>query len=85
MRGRFKRERGRYELALYSAWQGERFTREDKLKPFNKYLSEARASKSLQRAQTAGEALAVFSSLHASGVPMKITRIGSPRTAGESR
>jgi hypothetical protein len=75
MRGRLKRERGRYELALYTAWQGERFTREDKLKPFKKYLSEARSSKSLQRAQTPGEALAVFHSLHASGVPMQIKRL----------
>lgn len=75
MRGRLKLERGRYELALYSAWQTERFAREDKLRPFRKYLGEARATKGLQRAQTPIEALAVFETLKGSGVPMTITRI----------
>lgn len=75
MRGRLKLERGRYELALYSAWQGERFAREDKLRPFKKYLFEARVSKGLQRAQSPMEALAVFETLKGSGIPMKITRL----------
>jgi len=75
MRGRLKLERGRYELALYSAWQGERFAREDKLRPFKKYLGEARSSATLKPAQTSLEALAVFETLKGSGVPMKITRL----------
>lgn len=75
MRGRLKRERGRYELALFSAWQVERFAREDKLRPFKTYLKQVRVAKETQQPQTPMERLAVFHSLQGAGVPLKITKL----------
>jgi len=76
MRGRLKAEKSAYERALYGAWQSERFAREDKLKPFKRYLAQSKTAAKPQQSQTGMEALAVFESLKSSGVPMKITRIG---------
>ncbi|MEG8021798.1 hypothetical protein [Sphingomonas aerolata] len=75
MRGRLRAERSAYERALYGAWQGERFSREEKLQPFKRYLSQAKATNTAQPSQTPMEALAVFHGLQSAGIPIKITRI----------
>ena len=75
MRGRLRAERAAYEHALYGAWQGERFAREDKLQPFKQYLSRAKTTDTAKPSQTPMEALAVFHGLQSAGIPMKITRI----------
>jgi len=75
MRGRLRAERSAYERALYGAWQGERFAREDKLQPFKRYLSPAKTTDAGSPSQTPMEALAVFHGLQSAGIPIKITRI----------
>lgn len=71
VRGRIKAADREYEVALFAAWQGERFAREEKLKAFRDY---ARDLKRRER-QPKAEMLNRFRELAAAGVPMTITKL----------
>lgn len=66
-----KRDLHAYELALFGAFQAERFARTKKLKPLGKYLAELRP----KRPQTPEEMLAVMRDLHARGAPMTFRKV----------
>lgn len=71
VRGRLKLRDHDYALAMFGAWQGERFQREEKLKPFRDYARELRR----RERQSKSEMLNRFREIAASGVPMKITKL----------
>ena len=60
---------------MFGAWQGERFAREDKLKPLSQYQRQAKTKRRPSRRQRPAETLAVYEALASSGAPIKITRI----------
>jgi hypothetical protein len=77
LRGRIAARHDGYELALYGAWQSERFARVDKLKPLSSYLKETR-KKPVGRVgdrQTPQEMLAALQNIAGTGVALKIERI----------
>lgn len=71
MRGRISARKAAYDLALFGAWQGERMHREDRLQPLGEYLKRREPD----NPQTSAERLAVFQTLAAGGVGLKIERI----------
>ena len=75
MSGRINQRRHDYTLSLHTAWQGERFARAEKLKPFKSYAKALATKATDQGPQTPAEKLATFHTLAAAGVPLKITRI----------
>jgi hypothetical protein len=77
MQGAIARRRADYELALFGAWNGERFHRVERLRPFPHYAKAMRSAAAPSRPQTAQERLAVFTAMAGAGVPLKITRVAS--------
>lgn len=73
LRGSAERSRREYERTLWGAWQGERFTRTDRLKRWKVYQREVRRTEPKRR-QTDAEKLDVFRSLQAAS-GLKITRL----------
>lgn len=71
MRGRMQAHERANEAGYFQAWATERFAREKKLKPFQKYLADIRPRKP----QTPDDVLAMFQSMQAAGVPMTIRKI----------
>ena len=69
------RRRDDYELATFTAWRIEAFARAEKLKPLKSYLKQAHATEKKGRAQSAREALAVFSTLAAQGAGVRVERL----------
>ncbi len=65
---------------LFGAWQGERFAREERLKPFKHYRKELkqRGAKGAVAAQSPAERLSVFRAIAASGIGLTIERIRHP-------
>ena len=61
---------------MYGAWQHARFAREEKLKPWSSYARQAARAAKPQRAQRPAEMLANFQAIAASGIALKIRRIG---------
>lgn len=82
LRGAAERERRDYERTMWGAWQGERFTRTDKLKGWKVYQREIRKAAPKKR-QTDAEKLDVFRSLAAAGAGLRITRLG-PKVPSKS-
>jgi hypothetical protein len=68
-----------YEQTLFSAWKGEFFAREERLKGFKHYLTvlTAPAEKASAR-QTPAEMLAAYASRASSGAPIKIELVDFP-------
>jgi hypothetical protein len=64
---------------LFGAWQGERFAREERLKPFKHYRKELsqRGPRGAVAAQSPAERLLVFRAIAASGVGLKIERVST--------
>ncbi|WP_374295165.1 hypothetical protein [Sphingomonas sp.] len=75
IQGAIARRRADYELALYGAWNAERFHRVERLRPFNHYAKAMRTSSAPRTPQTSQERLAVFTAMAGAGVALKITRI----------
>lgn len=82
IKGAMEARRGDYELALFGAWQTERFARIEKLKPLAQYVKEARKRSGPRLAQSAQEKLASFHAIAAGGVPLKIERIRPSKDKG---
>lgn len=74
IRGAIDRRRADYDMALYGAWNAERFHREELLRPYSHYAKQAgKASGQQKRMQTAQERLAVFTAMAGGGVGLTIT------------
>tara|TARA_B100000678_G_scaffold289501_1_gene300205 strand:+ start:940 stop:1146 length:207 start_codon:yes stop_codon:yes gene_type:complete len=66
-----KARQERRELALFTAWNTERFAREEKLRGLDHYLKDTKPKKR----QTQADMLEAFRSMQADGAPIKITRL----------
>ncbi len=82
--GAIEARRSAYEQAMYGAWQTERFAREDKLKPFGRYVSSSTKTSKATARQTGAEMLAAFQNRAQAGAPIKIEMVDGPRRPGRS-
>lgn len=68
---------------MYTAWQVERFAREERLKPFKDYAARPgkgrKAASDLGQRQTPGEMLAAFQDRIQAGAPIAIEIVDAPR------
>ena len=78
MRGWVQRRRDDHDLATYSAWKGEFFARQDKLRPVGQYLSADKPAAKASGPQTPAERALAFRALQAAGAPITIELLDGP-------
>lgn len=75
MRGRIAARANAYDLALFGAWQGERFARTDKLQPLAHYLKRKGRRTDRPAIGTPQTMLAAFATLAGTGAPITIEKL----------